>query len=84
MRNSNYQRRRYDATPKQITGLQLALERRTKKQKAVLARAIENGETELTDLTQVQIARLCGISAPYINQVRPRNDIPSVIQLAAE
>jgi hypothetical protein len=79
-----YTRRRYGATPKQITGLQLALERRTKRERALLAYAIAHGETELKDLTQVQIARLCGISAPYINHVRPKNDIPSVIQLAAE
>jgi hypothetical protein len=80
---SIYTRVRYSATPKRITGLQLALERRTKKQKAVLAAAIESGETELTHLTQAQISKLCGISATYVHQQQRKNGV-SVVQLAAE
>jgi hypothetical protein len=80
---SIYTRFRFSATPKRITGLQLALERRTKKQRAVLAAAIERGETELTHLTQAQISKLCGISATYVHQQQLKNGAP-VVQLAAE
>jgi hypothetical protein len=56
--------------PAQITGLELALQRRSKKELAELAVEIEAGRTRLVRLTDTQLARVCGVSAQYIHQVR--------------
>jgi hypothetical protein len=67
--------------PAEISGLQVTLQRRTKKERAKLAAAIQRGETRLGSLTQVQIARICGVSAQYVHRVQPAN---TITQLAAE
>jgi hypothetical protein len=69
--------------PAEISGLQVVRQRRTKKQRAALAASIQRGETKLGSLTQVQIARLCGVSAQYVHRVQVTNSVP-IVQLAAE
>jgi hypothetical protein len=80
-------------TPAEITGLQVALQRRSKKERAELAAAILRGETKLTKLTDGQVADICGVSAQYVDQVRAASAADyirrlqptrTVIQLAAE
>jgi hypothetical protein len=56
--------------PKEITGLQVALQPRSKKERAKLAAAIQRGETTLTKLTDGQIARICGVTPQYVYQAR--------------
>jgi hypothetical protein len=56
--------------PAEITGLQVALQQRSKKERAELAVAIEAGRTQLVALTDTQLARICGVSAQYVHQVR--------------
>jgi hypothetical protein len=66
--------------PTQISGLQVALQRRSKRERAELAASIARGQTHLKRPTTVQAARLCGVSAPYVHQVQRTN----TVQLAAE
>jgi hypothetical protein len=68
--------------PAKISGLQAVLQRRSKKERAELANAILRGETELGQLTNVQVARICGVSAQYVHHVQRANT--PVVQLAAE
>jgi hypothetical protein len=56
--------------PTEITGLQVALQPRSKRQRAELSVAIEGGMTKLVRLTDTQLARIVGVSAQYIHQVR--------------
>jgi hypothetical protein len=79
--------------PAEITGLELALQRRSKKERAQLAVAIEAGRTRLVGLTDTQLARVCGVSAQYIHQMRlaliaararRSQHAHNVVQLAAE
>ena len=51
---------------KLTTGYALARNGRSKSQRAALAAQIIAGEIELVDLTQGQIAKLVGVSRPYI------------------
>ena len=66
--------------PAEISGLHVALQRRSKRQRAELAASIARGQTHLKRPTTVQAARLCGVSAPYVHQVQRAN----TVQLAAE
>jgi hypothetical protein len=68
--------------PRKISGLRATLQRRSKRERAELAAAILRGETELGQLTNVQVARICGVSAQYVHHVQRANT--PVIQLAAE
>jgi hypothetical protein len=67
--------------PAEISGLQAVQQKRTKKQRAELAAAIGSGRTRLGKLTQVQIARLCGVSSQYVHRVQRAN---TIVQMAAE
>jgi hypothetical protein len=69
--------------PAEISGLQVVRQRRTKKQRAALAASIGRGETKLGALTQVQLARICGVSAQYVHRVQLTNSVP-IVQVAAE
>jgi hypothetical protein len=68
--------------PPEITGLQVALQRRSKLQRAELAASIKRGDTRLGPLTLVQLARIVGVSSQYVHRVQ--RSAPPVIQLAAE
>jgi hypothetical protein len=73
--------------PAQITGLEVALQRRSRLQRAELGASIKRGDTRLGSLTVVQISRIVGVSSQYIHrQLRgnsaPPNSVP--VQLAAE
>jgi hypothetical protein len=56
--------------PRQISGLQIATQPRSTRERAELAAAIGLGETKLVGLTYAQIAAICGVSAPYVCRVR--------------
>jgi hypothetical protein len=67
----NYRNGSGDSTiPTEVTGLQVALQWRSKKERAQLAAAIQRGETKLTKLTDGQIARICGVTPQYVYQAR--------------
>jgi hypothetical protein len=67
----NYRNGSGDSTiPTEVTGLQVALQWRSKKERARLAAAIQRGETKLIKLTDAQIAAVCGISPAYVYQIR--------------
>jgi hypothetical protein len=78
--------------PREITGLQIAMQPRSTRERVALAVAIARGETVLVKLTDTQIARLCDVSPQYLNQVRTatavdyirRQRAHNVVQLAAE
>jgi hypothetical protein len=55
--------------PKEITGLQLALRRRSKGQSIELAVAIVLDETKPRKFTGVQAARLCGVSPQSVSRL---------------
>ena len=71
---------RGSSIPPKISGLKAVLQRRSKRERAELAAAILRGEVELGQLTNVQVARICGVSPQYVHQVQRA----SVIQLAAQ
>jgi hypothetical protein len=53
---------------KVMTGLELARNGFSKSQRAAHAASIPSGELILTDLTQKQLAKLFGVSVPYIRE----------------
>jgi hypothetical protein len=67
--------------PAEISGIQATRQKRTKRQRAALAVAIQDGNTKLMRLTQAQISRVCGVSQSYVCQMRRKN--ASVIHLVA-
>ena len=69
--------------PPKISGLRATLQRRSKKERAELAAAILRGEVELGQLTNVQVARICGVSPQYVHAVQ-RANTPVVQLVAAE
>jgi hypothetical protein len=92
MRNSKYPNGRADSTvPPKIAGLSAKLQHRSKRDRARLALAIFRGATDVTSLTVVQAAYLCGVSPQYVHQVwreevMRREDTPAapiIAQLAA-
>jgi hypothetical protein len=79
---SNYRNGpRRSTIPAEISGLQVTLQRRSKRERAALAASIRGGEARLGKLTQAQAARLCGVSASYVQQVQRAN---TIVQTAAE
>ena len=74
---------RGSSIPPKISDLRAVLQRRSKKERAELAAAILRGEVELGQLTNVQVARICGVSAQYVHQVQ-RANTPVIVQIAAE
>ena len=70
------------STPPAITGIEVTRQKRTKKERAKLAASIISGRTALGSLTQAQVARMCGVSAAYVQAQRAPHRVP--VQLAAE
>jgi hypothetical protein len=80
---SKYRTRFINSTPPaEISGLQVVLQRRTKKQRAQLALAIERGETRLTSLTERQIAAICNVSTTYIHKLTDRTPAIRLVEAA--
>jgi hypothetical protein len=59
--------------PAEISGIRVTRQKRTKRQRAALAVAIQDGDTKLTRLTQAQISKVCGVSQSYVCQMRRKN-----------
>jgi hypothetical protein len=84
MRKSKYPNGHASSTiPQEISCLSAMLQHRSKRDRARLADAIQQGKTKVTSFTAVEAAHLCGVSSQYIYHVR-RTDAPVVVQLAAE
>jgi len=79
--------------PRDITGLEVARQPRSKQERAALATSIIRGETRLTRLTYAQVCDLCDVGTQRVyrercasvgDYLRRLQSARTVIQLAAE
>jgi hypothetical protein len=86
MPNSKYPNGHANSTvPPKIAGLSAKLQHRSKRDRARLALAIFRGATDVTSLTVVQAAYVCGVSPQYVHQILREEVMPPAddIQTAA-
>ena len=57
-------------TPREITGLQIATQPRSKQERAALATAIIRGETKVTRLTYGQVCAICDVGTQRVYRER--------------
>jgi hypothetical protein len=69
--------------PMEISGLQVALQKRSKRQSAELLNATWSGRTKLGVLTKVQLGRIYDVSPQYAHKIARENSAPPVVTLLA-
>jgi hypothetical protein len=77
-----YRNSRDGAIPSKITGNYLAHRHLSKGQRAVVAAAGMDRRTEFVELTQTQIARLCGVSVSYARKMRQPQGVLQLVEAA--
>jgi hypothetical protein len=79
--------RRNSIPPKNISGLQITRQRRSKLERARLGASVKRKDTELGALTDVQLAKILGISPQFLGKIAREEAAvrdPVIVQIAAE